>query len=158
MRSSGMPKQFLEVFGKPIIIYTLEKFEKCEDIDKIVISCNASWIEYMNSLINQYRISKILEVVLGGNNRQESIRNGIIRISKEGGPDDDIVVIHDGVRPLVQNVIISENIRIAKKYGCANQMMQALKLSKKGRIHTVLHRLKPLNWGYWKRYMKKILT
>ena len=119
MRSSGMPKQFLEVFGKPIIIYTLEKFEKCEDIDKIVISCNASWIEYMNSLINQYRISKILEVVLGGKNRQESIRNGIIRISKEGGPDDDIVVIHDGVRPLVQNVIISENIRIAKKYGCA---------------------------------------
>ena len=73
----------------------------------------------MNSLINQYRISKILEVVLGGKNRQESIRNGIIRISKEGGPDDDIVVIHDGVRPLVQNVIISENIRIAKKYGCA---------------------------------------
>ena len=64
-------KQFLEVFGKPIIIYTLEKFEKCEDIDKIVISCNASWIEYMNSLINQYRISKILEVVLGGKNRQE---------------------------------------------------------------------------------------
>ena len=48
MRSSGMPKQFLEVFGKPIIIYTLEKFEKCEDIDKIVICCNASWIEYMN--------------------------------------------------------------------------------------------------------------
>ena len=120
-----MPKQFLEVFGKPIIIYTLEKFEKCEDIDKIVISCNASWIEYMNSLINQYRISKILEVVLGGKNRQESIRNGIIRISKEGGPDDDIVVIHDGVRPLINEELISENIKVAKEKGNAITVVEA---------------------------------
>lgn len=78
------------------------------------------------------------------------------------------MVIHDGVRPLVQNVIISENIRIAKKYGCAMTVKPVVEsvcitksddagfeAFKKGRIHTVLHRLKPLNWGYWKRYMKK---
>lgn len=50
MRSSGMPKQFLEVFGKPVIIYTLEKFERCEDIDETVIACNAAWIQYLNDL------------------------------------------------------------------------------------------------------------
>lgn len=119
MRTSGMPKQFLKVFDKPIIIYTLEKFEKCKDIDKIIIACNASWIDYMNDLLEQYKLTKVVEVVTGGKDRQSSIKNGINSIKMHNGNADDIVVIHDGVRPLVKETIISENIRIANEYGAA---------------------------------------
>lgn len=126
MRTSGMPKQFLEVFGKPIIVYTLEKFERCKDIDKIVIVCNAAWLDYMKESLSRYSLSKIIEVVPGGKDRQESVKNGIDSISRNSGKEEDIVVIHDGVRPLVQGAIISENIRIAKKYGSAMTVKPAI--------------------------------
>ena len=58
MRNSGLPKQFLGVFGKPIIIYTLEKFEECTDIDKVIISCNPNWIDYMTDLVQRYGLKK----------------------------------------------------------------------------------------------------
>ena len=119
MRNSGMPKQFLEVFRKPIIIYTLERFEDCLDIDKIVIVCNSSWIDYMQNLLKKFSIQKVAGVVAGGKDRQGSVENGIAFIEKEGATDSDIVVIHDGVRPLIQKNIISENVRVAKKYGSA---------------------------------------
>ena len=119
MRNSGMPKQFLEVFRKPIIIYTLERFEDCLDIDKIVIVCNSSWIDYMQNLLKKFSIQKVAGVVAGGKDRQGSVENGIAFIEKEGAIDSDIVVIHDGVRPLIQKNIISENLRVAKKYGSA---------------------------------------
>ncbi len=119
MRNSGMPKQFLEVFRKPIIIYTLERFEDCLDIDKIVIVCNSSWIDYMQNLLKKFSIQKVVGVVAGGKDRQGSVENGIAFIEKEGATDSDIVVIHDGVRPLIQKNIISENVRVAKKYGSA---------------------------------------
>ena len=73
MRSSGMPKQFLEVFGKPIIVYTLEKFDSCSSIDKIVIACNLSWIDHMEDLLRRYIFSKVIQVVSGGKSRQDSI-------------------------------------------------------------------------------------
>lgn len=119
MRTSGMPKQFLDVFGKPIIIYTLEKFEKCKDIDAIVISCNYSWMDHMNELIDQYHITKVAAVVSGGKDRQASVLNGMKAIEKNGGTEDDLILIHDGVRPLVQNSTLTANIRVAKRYGCA---------------------------------------
>lgn len=119
MRRTGMPKQFLEVFGKPIIIYTLQKFEQCEDIEQVIIVCNPSWIEYMEMLIQRYGLKKIKEVITGGKDRQDSILNGLSYIRRNSFTDEDIVVIHDGVRPLVQENILSENIRIAKKYGSA---------------------------------------
>lgn len=119
MRNSGMPKQFLEVHGKPIIIYTLQKFEHCQDIDKVIIVCNSSWIDFMQELLARYGIKKVAAVVTGGKDRQESVRNGMKSIMKQGGNDDDIIVIHDGVRPLIESRIISENIRVAQKYGSA---------------------------------------
>lgn len=119
MRSSGMPKQFLEVFGKPIIVYTLEKFEQCSDVDAIVIACNAAWIDHMNMLVEHYGIHKVKRVISGGKDRQESVLNGIRCIRELNAEDDDVIVIHDGVRPLVQENIISENIRVASKYGSA---------------------------------------
>ena len=82
MRSSGMPKQFLEVFGKPIIIYTLEKFEWCKDIDEIIIVCNAAWIDYLNNLIKRYDMKKVKAIISGGKDRQDSVLNGIKYIQK----------------------------------------------------------------------------
>ncbi len=66
MRRTGMPKQFLEVFGKPIIIYTLQKFDYCEDIDQVIIVCHSSWKEYMESIIHRYGIKKTVAVISGG--------------------------------------------------------------------------------------------
>ena len=119
MRRTGMPKQFLEVFGKPIIIYTLQKFDYCEDIDSVVVACHASYTEYMESLLQRYGIKKVRAVISGGKDRQDSVLNGLKYIQRVGASDDDIVVIHDGVRPLIQENIISENVRVAKNYGNA---------------------------------------
>lgn len=119
MRSSGMPKQFLQVFGKPVIIYTLEKFERCEDIDKYVIVCNASWIDHMEHLKEKYGLTKLIKIVSGGKDRQDSVKQGVEAIVHDGADSDDIIAIHDGVRPLVQISIISENIRMAREHGCA---------------------------------------
>ena len=119
MRRTGMPKQFLEAFGKPIIIYTLQKFEYCEDIDEVVIACHASWKEYMESLIERYSLKKVRAVISGGRDRQDSVMNGLKYLQSCGAADDDVVVIHDGVRPLIQEGILSENVRVARKYGSA---------------------------------------
>ena len=119
MRSGGLPKQFLKIMGKPIVVYTLEKFQDCAEVDQIIIVCHGGYIEYMNDLLIQYRISKAVKVVVGGKDRQSSIKNGLEVIIDNGGEKDDIVIIHDGVRPLVDNATISENIRATKEYGCA---------------------------------------
>lgn len=119
MRRTGMPKQFLEVFGKPIIIYTLQKFEYCENIDAVVIVCHSSWKDYMESMLQRYGLKKIKAVVSGGKDRQESVLNGLKYIQANGALDEDVIVIHDGVRPLIQENILSENIRVAMKYGNA---------------------------------------
>ena len=119
MRSGGLPKQFLQLMGKPIIIYTLEKFEQCEEIDKIIIVCHGSYVDHMQKLIELYRIQKTEKIIVGGNDRQKSLKHGLNAVKELGGQAEDIVVIHDGVRPLVSLTTIQENIRIAKKHGCA---------------------------------------
>ena len=119
MHRSGLPKQFLEVFGKPIIIYTLSKFESCSDIDEIIIVCNAAWIDHLNELITRFGLKKVKAVIPGGKDRQGSVLNGIECIRQRGAESEDVIVIHDGVRPLIQEYILSENIRVAKKYGSA---------------------------------------
>ena len=119
MRRTGMPKQFLEVFGKPIIVYTLQKFEYCEDVDEVVIVCHASWKEYMEALVERYGLKKIKAIISGGKDRQDSVLNGLKYIQTHGASADDVVIIHDGVRPLIHESILSENVRVAKKYGNA---------------------------------------
>lgn len=119
MRTSGMPKQFLSVYGKPIIVYTIEKFDTCCDIDEIVVACNPQYIEYCNEFLQKYHFLKKISIISGGKDRQCSIQNGIDFIFNNGGKDDDVVVIHDGVRPLIERDVISENVRVARKMGCA---------------------------------------
>ena len=101
MRSGGLPKQFLKLMGKPIVIYTLEKFEQSEEIDKVIVVCHGSYTEYMQNLLGLYQITKVDKVIVGGSNRQSSLKRGLEAIAGDGGKPDDIVMIHDGVRPLV---------------------------------------------------------
>lgn len=119
MRNGGLPKQFLKLMGKPIVIYTLEKFEQSDEIDKIVIVCHGSYVDYMQKLVDIYQIDKVAKIIVGGSNRQNSVQRGLETVRLMGGQDEDVVVIHDGVRPLVSEVTIRENVRIARQYGCA---------------------------------------
>ena len=118
MNSNAKPKQFLELHGKPIIIHTIDLFEKHKNIDAIVVSCVEEWIDYLKELIVHFHIKKVVSVVPGGSTGQESIYNGLTEIEKLF-PADSIVLIHDGVRPLINEQIISDNIESVKKYGSA---------------------------------------
>lgn len=119
MRSSGLPKQFLEVFQKPIIIYTLERFDNNKMIDGIVVSCNGQWIDYLNNLLKKWQIKKVIAVVSGGKTRQDSVKNGLSALEGNNVKNDDIIIVHDGVRPLIEINVIDENISVAKRYGSA---------------------------------------
>lgn len=119
MRSSGLPKQFLKVYGKPIIIYTIEKFVRCAEVDEIVVACNPLYIDYLRELFVNFPFDKKISIISGGRDRQGSIQNGINHIMTNGGNSEDIIIIHDGVRPLIDEDIISENVRVAQKEGCA---------------------------------------
>jgi 2-C-methyl-D-erythritol 4-phosphate cytidylyltransferase len=119
MRSAGLPKQFLNLMGKPIVAYTLEKFEECEEIDRIIIVSHGNYVDRMQRIIELYEFEKVEKIVVGGADRQNSLKRGLDAVQESGAADDDIVVIHDGVRPLVDISTIRENIRVAKQYGCA---------------------------------------
>lgn len=104
-----IPKQFLSVHDKPILIYTLEKFQKCDKIDKIAVVCLDGWEQYLSACVKQFGISKLEYVFKGGNSGFESIRNGVIGL-KPHLSDNDILLIHDGNRPGVSNEIITDCI------------------------------------------------
>lgn len=118
MNSCSKPKQFLEIHGKPIIIYTLEQFECHEGIGSITVVCVREWIRELKGLIHRYGITKVRSVVPGGGTGHDSIYLGLA--SMRGiTSDDDIVLIHDGVRPLITGELISRSIEGVKKYGSA---------------------------------------
>ena len=116
MNSRSKPKQFLEMHGKPIIIYTLEHFEYHEEIDEIVVVCIKEWITELKGLLKRYGITKVVKIVPGGATGHDSVYNGLSAM-KDSMENDDIVLIHDGVRPLITKELISENISAVKKYG-----------------------------------------
>ena len=117
MHSKELPKQFLRVHDKPIIIHTLEHFEKCAQIDAIVIACVEGWIPYLEELVYKYRIDKVKKIVPGGTSGQMSIYNGIVAAKEVANSDDAIVLIHDGVRPLISAKLLEENIECVKEKG-----------------------------------------
>lgn len=118
MHTKELPKQFIKVYGKPIIIHTLQVFDSHPQIDAIVVACVKEWMPYLNSLIEQYRIKKVKSVVTGGDNGQQSIYNGL-RAAKSIAYEDAIVLIHDGVRPFINHDVISLNIEGVKSNGSA---------------------------------------
>ena len=118
MNIKTMPKQFLPLHGKPIILYTLEQFEYHPDIDAIVVVCIASWIDHLKMPLKKNNFTKVKWVVPGGSSGQESIYHGLQALH-DHCPEDTIVLVHDGVRPLVNAQVISDNIACVQAHGNA---------------------------------------
>lgn len=124
-----IPKQFLSVNDKPVIIYTLEAFQRHPEIDSIAVVCVEGWEDVLRAYARQFGISKLDHIVRGGKNGQDSIRNGLFALEEEYSTDD-VVLIHDAIRPMVSKEIISDCISKTRKYGnaiavvpCAEAMM-----------------------------------
>jgi 2-C-methyl-D-erythritol 4-phosphate cytidylyltransferase len=113
-----IPKQFIPVFDKPVLLYTLESFQRHPQIDAIEVVCLDGWQEVLKANARQFGIDKLKWVTTGGKTAQESIRCGVFAL--EGKlHDDDIVVVHDGIRPLVDESVLSDVIAKAQQYGNA---------------------------------------
>ena len=125
-----IPKQFITVNERPVIVYTLEAFEHHPEIDAIAVVCIEGWEQVLWAYAKQFNITKLRYVVPGGKNGQDSIRNGVYELEKHFATDD-IVLIHDAIRPMVSAEIISDCIRVATLRGnaitvipCAEAMLQ----------------------------------
>ena len=113
-----IPKQFINVYDKPVIIYTLEGFQKHLQIDDLYVVCIDGWHDILRAYARQFNIEKLRDIINGGASTQDSIRNGVFHL--EGiASDDDIVVIHDGIRPMVDETVLTDTIIKAKRYGNA---------------------------------------
>ncbi len=120
MNTKSRPKQFLELNGKPILIYTLELFDNHPDIDAVVCVCLESWIPFLQKMIRKFEINKVVSIVPGGISGQESIYKGLCAAEefvKEKNEENAIVLIHDGVRPLITEETITDNIKKVKECG-----------------------------------------
>lgn len=118
-----IPKQFINVNDRPVIIYTLDVFQKHPAIDEIEVVCLEGWHDVLKAYCRQFGITKLVNVVNGGPNGQDSIRNGITDIVTRHCNEDDIVCIHDSIRPLITMDIISDNLRVCKEYGNATTVI-----------------------------------
>ena len=114
-----IPKQFMTVDNTPVIIFTLQPFQHHPEIDAIAVVCLPGWNVILQAYANQYNITKLKWIFDGGKTNQDSIYKGITGLKGTGCNDSDIVLVHDGVRPLVSEDIISDNIKVCKQYGYA---------------------------------------
>ena len=120
MNTKSRPKQFLDLNGKPIIIYTIELFDNHPDIDGIVVVCLESWIPFLQKMLKKFEISKVVRVIPGGVSGQDSIFKGLCaaeEYAKDQKDENVIVLIHDGVRPLITEDTITDNINKVKECG-----------------------------------------
>lgn len=116
MKTVSKPKQFLELNNKPVIIYTIELFENHPEIDGIVVVCLKDWIPYLKKQLNKFEITKVGQIVPGGETGQESIYNGLVAAREHYGESCN-VLIHDGVRPLITEKTITDNIIAVNEFG-----------------------------------------
>lgn len=114
-----IPKQFLPLNDKPVIIHTIENFQKNKSIDEIIIVCHKEWIPYMQDLLNEYEITKVVRIIEGGETGHDSTRNGIFSL-RQSLSADDFVIIHDAARPILPQAAIDEMLRIAHEKGNAS--------------------------------------
>lgn len=119
MHTKSRPKQFLELNGKPVIIYTLELFDNHHNIDKIVVVCVEPWIPFLKKMLKKFEINKVVTIVPGGETGQDSIYNGLCaaKALSKGMENKTTVLIHDGVRPLITEETITANIEKVKECG-----------------------------------------
>lgn len=113
-----IPKQFLNVYDKPVIIYTLEGFQRHAEVDAIAVVCLEGWSEMLLAYAKQFGIDKLRGVTPGGETAQESIRNGVFALREACGPED-IVVIHDGIRPMVEDFVLTDVLATCREHGNA---------------------------------------
>ena len=125
MGNADKPKQFLPIYGKPLMIHTVEVFEMHNEIDEIVIVTNESYIDQVKVWCKQYDLSKVRAVVAGGDSRQKSVYNGLKAVGELVSSKDDVVVIHDAARPLISSKIISDNIEACLKFGAVDTVIKA---------------------------------
>lgn len=125
MRSKDLPKQFLRIHGKPIIVRTVRHFQEHPLIDVIVVASGTDWLEYCRELLDEHRMSKVAAVVPGGATGQESIFHGLLTAEKIAGGERSVVLIHDGVRPLINAQVITDNIETVRKTGSAVTCVRA---------------------------------
>lgn len=130
-----VPKQFVSVFNRPIIVYTMEIFQNHPEIDEIIVSCLDGWQEMVRVYGKQFNISKLTRIIPGGETAQDSTYNGLQVMKKKMGRGD-IVVVHDAIRPNVSDELISASIRMCKKKGmgvAAIYNMDTIMRSKNGK-------------------------
>ena len=167
-----IPKQFINVYDKPVLIYTLEGFQKHPQIDAREVVCIDGWHDVLKAYAKQFGISKLKWIVSGGNTGQESIRNGIFNL--EGiVSDDDIIIIHDGIRPLVDETVLTDVILKAERYGngvtslpyneqifVVDNEISTVKYIPRETLRRVstpqAYRFGKLDWGYHEAYEKGI--
>lgn len=113
-----IPKQFLTVNERPVIVYTMEAFQHHPEIDEIIVVCLQGWENVLKAYANQFNITKLTLIVPGGENGQESIRNGIMALA-EDHDENDLILVHDGNRPFLPSKMISDCIVTARKFGCS---------------------------------------
>lgn len=113
---SSIPKQFIRVEGKPVIIYTLENFQNEPLVDYIEVVCVKEWIDSLKRLVEEYHLDKVQLITIGGGTGQESIRNGVFALEGIAGENDN-VIIHDGIRPLVDQSVLEDVIDVCDRFG-----------------------------------------
>lgn len=113
----SVPKQFLEIDGKPIVIHTLEIFSNHPRVDAIIVACLDGWMPFLKENIQRFDINKVVNIVFGGDTGQDSIYHTLCAAREYAGNEDAIVLVHDAVRPLITPQTINDNIDMAEKYG-----------------------------------------
>lgn len=146
MNTKSKPKQFLDVYGKPVIVHTLEHFQYHARIDTIVVVCLEQWIPYCRELVKKFCLMKVEHIVPGGASAQQSIFNGL-KCVYDNYAHDAVILIHDGVRPLINEQLISDNIDSVRKSGSAITVSPAIetivvKSDDDGKIGNILERSK----------------
>ena len=145
MQTKALPKQFLKLHDKPIIIHTLDKFQTCKKIDGIIVVMVESYLDYFNEMLKEYSyIDKIAEVVPGGETGQLSIYNGLEATKRNYG-EDCIVLIHDGVRPIIDSKLIEDNIDMVRIKGnaiSAAKVVETIFMREDGMVGEVVDRSK----------------
>lgn len=126
MKAKTKPKQFLELHGKPILVYTIDHFQRHKEIDAVVLVVLENWLDYCKELIETYRLSKVKAVIAGGKTGQESIFNGLSEVERLFGIDDVTVLVHDGVRPLIDEQTITNALACVRLHGNAITVTPAI--------------------------------
>lgn len=143
MNTRTKPKQFLELYGKPILVYTVEAFNRHPEIDGIIVVMLESWINYTEELVEKYALDKVKKIVPGGSTGQESIYNGL-KAASAVFDKEDVVLIHDGVRPLIDEETITANIRSVEERGSAITVTAAIETitmkDESGAVGTIIDR------------------